>query len=902
MAEERQVLEFIRRFHHVCLEEGDIEKIGEMVSDDVEWIGSERYNPSKGREMVLDRFHTEKMNNACRYRILNEEYETERLADHLYSFSGRCYTRAVKADQTEEEHVIRLTGICKFQEGAGRMVMLHHSLPDRVWETGAPHMAEEDVQVLRSLVGLQSKELEEKNSNLDALIQNIPGGVICCKYNEDLDLVFYSDGFLKLFGYTRDEVETVFENKFSRMIVPDDLKSTWSEVERQMKAGNTKEIEYRVIRKDGTCLFIQDRGQLVMLGSGPVFYCILIDITEQRKADEERKMSLERYQIILNQATDIIFEWDIEKDTLTCSPNWVKKFGYPAACERISDVIPENGHIHQDDIRIFKQMQKEVLLGSPYGENEIRFSTKDGQYIWCRVRYTLQTDQKRRPVRAIGLIADISREKREKERLLELAEQDSLTGLYNRGAVQTLIQRYVVKASPDDRCALMILDVDNFKKVNDIYGHLSGDAMLRDIAGLLRRLFPENAVVARVGGDEFAVLLCHVKSAGEVEEKAAEVLENFTLILKDQEDIISCSIGISIAPEDGDNFASIYKNADEALYQAKRQGKNRYAFYEETLKDTMLGGGNPDIAGAAAMDRNLMDQNLTGYILDILSRSHSMEKSISQLLEIVGRQVDVSRVYIFEDDEDGIKSSNTFEWCKEGIKPEKENLQNIDMDALDHYYDNFNEEGIFFCRDISTLLSHQRMLLEGQEIKSVLQCRIMDQGRPRGFIGFDECSANRYWTDNQIRLLQSISRILGIFLLKGRAQERLRRAMEGFAAALEEQRDWFYILDPETCRFLYTSSKVQERDPAAAGGGVCYEVFFGADRMCACCPMTLLNSVRTNASSLVWNRNLNCYVHTRAQTVLWPGGKEACMISCRIVDGLERQKELLQQDLEEKIK
>ena len=69
----------------------------------------------------------------------------------------------------------------------------------------------------------------------------------------------------------------------------------------------------------------------------PVFYCILIDITERRKADEELKMSLERYQIILNQATDIIFEWDIKSDTLTCSPNWVKKFGYQAVSDHISE-------------------------------------------------------------------------------------------------------------------------------------------------------------------------------------------------------------------------------------------------------------------------------------------------------------------------------------------------------------------------------------------------------------------------------------------------------------------------------------------------------------------------------------------------------------------------------------
>lgn len=889
--EERQVIEFIRRFHQVCLEEQDIEQVGQMVSDDIEWTGAGRYNRIKGRAKIMEAFKEVRNGHSDNYHILDVNYEVSLLAGHIYSFSGNCYVRGCVREKEAGEHVVRVTGICRFESGTGSMMRLHHSLPNRVWESDPERMTEDEVWVLRSLVGQQSKELEEKNSNMDALIQNIPGGVICCRDDWDLELIFYSDGFLKMFGYTREEIESLFENKFSRMIVPDDLNTTRPEVERQMKLGNTKEIEYRVTCKDGSCLVIQDKGQLVMRDGRPVFYCILIDITERRKADEELKMSLERCQIILNQATDIIFEWDIKNDTLTCSPNWIKKFGYEAVSDHISEAVVKRGNLHRDDKKIFVQMQKEVLLGSPCGENEIRIATKAGVYLWCRVRYTLQTDQEKRPARAIGVITDIDKEKREKERLLELAEQDSLTGLYNRGAVQTLIQRYVVKALPSDRCVLMILDVDNFKKVNDIYGHLSGDAMLRSIADMLRRLFSENSVLARVGGDEFAVLLYHVRTIGEVESKADEILHNFRSILNHKKDIISCSIGISVAPEDGDNFASIYKNADTALYQAKRQGKNRYAFYAESLEEVIMPKGQTDVAEAAALDHNLTEQNLTGYILDILSRSHNMEKSINQLLEIVGRQVDVCRVYIFEDEENGIRSSNTFEWCKEGVRSEKGNLQNINMEALDHYYDNFNEEGIFFCGDVSTLLTHQRIILEKQGIKSVLQCRIMDQGRPRGFIGFDECTENRYWTGNQIRLLQSISRILGLFLMKGRAQERLSKAMNGFSAALEEQGDWFYILDMETCKFLYTSKTVQERDPEVVCGGVCYQVFFGEDRMCENCPMALLDSVRTSASSLVWNRNRNCYVYTRAQTVLWPGGKDACMISCRIVEGLGKQNE-----------
>lgn len=893
--EERQVSEFIARFHRVCLEEQDVEETGRMISEDVIWIGTGKYGLVKGRETVLKGFREMKSLEECDYRILNEEYEVTYLTDTIYSFVGSCYVRRSRDQRAVSENEVRLTGICRLEGGEGSIVRIHHSLPLSDWLEHPEGQKAENERVLRSLVGLQSKELAEKNMNLDALIQNIPGGVICCKYDEDLELLFYSDGFLNMFGYTRDDMETLFENKFSRMIIPEDLQLTWGDVVRQLKDGNTKEIEYRVVCKDGRSLVIQDRGQLVMREGIPVFYCILIDITERRKADEELKLSLERYQIVLNQATDIIFEWDIASDTLTCSPNWVKKFGYEPLHERISQTVPESVKLHNDDKKIFRQMQKELLMGAPFGEHEIRIACRDGRYLWCRIRYTLQKDQENRPVRAIGLIADIDREKREKERLLALAEQDSLTGLYNRGAIQTLIQRYVVKATPLDGCALLMLDVDNFKKINDIYGHLSGDEMLKDISELLRRQFERDALVGRVRGDEFAVLLLHVSSRSEVEASAAELLQEFRTILQQQNDIISCSIGISMAPEDGDNFAAIYKNADTALYHAKRQGRNRCAFYGDTLKSPIEADMQAPSAAAVVLEQNIKDQNLTGYVMDILSRSHSMEKSINQLLEIVGRQVNVSRVYIFEDSEDGRTASNTFEWCKEGIRPEKENLQNVDLEALDHYYNNFNEEGIFFCRDVTTLLSHQRLLLENQGIKSVLQCLIMDQGRSKGFIGFDECEENRYWTGDQIRLLQIISRILGIFLIKGRTQEQLEKAMAGFSTALEEQRDWFCVLDPDSCHFLYTSERVREMEPEAHEGAVCHQVFFQTDRRCEGCPIALMGHGRNSASSLVWNRNLNHYVHTRAQAVLWPGGREACMVSCKVVEGLERQQEIDQE-------
>ena len=882
--EESQVSKAIELFHHICLENQNFNEASRMLDEEIEWTDAGTCGCVRGRDTIRALLDKKFLNNGFTYVILKSEYSASMIQPTLFSFSGFCFFQRTSLDKTTE-YELHVTGICFYDKHGLRIKQMHHSLPNDRWGEEAASGAVESARVLRDLVGQQSRELKETNANLNALIQNLPGAVICCEYNSDLDLIYYSDGFLNMAGYTREEVESVFENKFSRMIEPEDLEKTWKEVIRQLKISGTKEIEYRVRRKDGTYVVIQDHGQLVQRDGRPAFYCILLDITERRRSDEELRLSLERYQIVMSQTSDVMFEWNIADDTLTYSHNWKDKFGYQPIRERVSAEIPVNGHIHPEDIRIFDRIAKDVMLGVPQGENEIRIEKEDGNYIWCRIHYTLQADQNGLPSRLIGLIADIDREKREKEMLKEMAEKDSLTGLYNRGAVQTLIQRYVVKATPDDCCALMILDVDNFKKINDVYGHLSGDVMLKDIADKLRGLFKKDAFIGRVGGDEFAILMNHVKDISEVEEKAEGVLKSFQEMVLQAGDFVSCSLGISLAPLNGDNFAAIYKNADAALYRAKRRGKNRYAFYEPVCEEN---NGKVEERGISVQAEE-PGRDLEGYVLDILTHSKDMNQSIQQILEIVGRQTGVSRAYIFEDSEDRAVMTNTYEWCNDGVEAQIGFLKEIPLSEEESYYDNFNEEGVFFCRDVTTLLTRDRMLLEAQGIKSMLQCLIMEGDRIKGFIGFDECSGKRYWTRNQILILKMLANILGLFLIKGRAEEQLAKTTASFRAALDDQGDWYYVLEKESCRFLYGNQAIAEIQPKVREGGVCYEVFFGMDHMCEGCPLALMDCGRTAASGVVWNPNLKQYVYASARSLYWPGGKNACMVSCRVFENQEKQ-------------
>ena len=149
--------------------------------------------------------------------------------------------------------------------------------------------------------------------DLEVLTNNVPGGIFRCLYDEKLTLLQVSDGFVSMFGYTREEIKEWFHDHFWEMVDERDRVPTALEVKRQMALGKTKNIEYRVRHKNGNIIWVLDKGQLIEdpCGGCPSFYCIIIDITQEREAQEELRLTLERYDIIMNQTNDIIFEWDI---------------------------------------------------------------------------------------------------------------------------------------------------------------------------------------------------------------------------------------------------------------------------------------------------------------------------------------------------------------------------------------------------------------------------------------------------------------------------------------------------------------------------------------------------------------------------------------------------------------
>lgn len=623
-------------------------------------------------------------------------------------------------------------------------------------------------------------EPDEYDKQSDHLWNHLPGGIHQCKHDEEFTLISMSDGFLEMLEYTNMEIQERFQNKFIQMIYAGDRMRIQQQVQEQLKKGSETELEYRIIHKNGALIWVLDKGRLVKDQNGnESFYCLLIEITQRKCEQEELRLSLERHKVIMDQATDIIFEWDIQKDTLEFSPNWYKKFGYVAIHSHISKNIPISNHIHPEDMPAFVKIMQDTALGVPYSETEFRINDSGGQFFWCRIRATTQFDSDKKAIKAVGVITDIDAEKKHKQKLYDQAQKDALTGLYNKAAINNLVQS---RLNGNDHAlyhAIFILDIDYFKQVNDTYGHMVGDSLLSEFAVALKKNVRLTDLVGRIGGDEFLVYLSDVENEEAARKKARQLRSALTTIVPQiGASPISTSIGVVIFSDQEKDYTSLYKKADQALYYQKSIGRDGITIYGEEI--TKVGQNvyeNSAIGEAIGSDMgHVMDEQLSQYAFRTLYAAVDIESTMNRLLEIIGRAYDVSRVYIFESSEDGKCCSNTFEWCNTGVDSQIEKLQNLSYhDDLEDYINNFNDKGIFYCANVKRVHEKLKNVLEPQGIQSMLQSAILDEGRFVGYVGFDECRTNKLWRQQQVDTFKLTADILSVYIIKLRQKQKIEK-------------------------------------------------------------------------------------------------------------------------------
>lgn len=608
-----------------------------------------------------------------------------------------------------------------------------------------------------------------------ALLENLPVGVLCCKNDSSYSIQYMNKGFLHMTGYTEKEIRCTFQSEFLQLICPDDRKYAETTIREQLAQYGKAELEYRILCANGEQRWVLD--QRSTIGTEGLCGCILVDTTAQKEESEQLRLNLERYKIITDQSTDIIFEWNFAEDTVYFSPNWKKKFGFEPLQKSVTHTLLEQGHIFQQDKAKLKRAMQKALSGASFLEVEVRIADSQGSYIWCRIRASTQYDQDGSPIRAVGMLTDISEDKAQRQQLLEQAQRDSLTQLLNKAATEMQVTASLAKAG-DTSCALMIIDLDHFKSVNDRFGHLCGDAVLTDTAVALKRMFRVSDIMGRIGGDEFLVFVPDIDPQAAL-KKAHQLLQKLERIqLNNSEQHLSCSIGISLYPTHAENFSDLYRFADRALYQVKRSGRADAALYSETFSEQVA----EDLSvheerRITHADRLYVDSGqLLQETFRLLGSTADIPSAVSKVLEALSRWFHATHIYIWEYLPQQMVYREAFEWNElELPNPQQRNV--LHCSSMDAMLDAAGSDVLFCCEDTDALDTELGRELRRQGVSSLMKCVMTDGGQRVGLLGCESHRRQCKWTQEQKKAFRQISDLLAVFLTKYHQQEKLKQIL-----------------------------------------------------------------------------------------------------------------------------
>lgn len=408
-------------------------------------------------------------------------------------------------------------------------------------------------QRLRVLLKTTSKAVRESELRLRTIINKSPDGVVVI--NKKGLVRFVNPEAQKMFG----EIEDGFPDIFGDFLLSPD---------RQ------KEIE--IVREGAGNLTAEIRTVDTEWESEDVFIVTLRDITERKKAEAHIRLAAK----VMESTLDGIFitDRDFHIHTVNSAFSDITEWGQ-------DDLVGKNPMIMSAgdyDISVYEEMVRQLReIGLWEGEVWNR-RHKSGEVYPAWLRVNSLKDERGDLTHYVGILTDITQRKLLEEHLKKMAHYDVLTGLPNRALFHDRLHQAVSEAlRRQSRLAILFVDLDNFKPVNDTLGHDMGDLLLQQAAGRLRECVRESDTVARMGGDEFTIIIADVQESEDATIVAAKVLASLAapFVLKDRECIIGASIGVAVYPDHGSDPEILIKHADAAMYIAKEQGRNRYHFY-----------------------------------------------------------------------------------------------------------------------------------------------------------------------------------------------------------------------------------------------------------------------------------------------------------------------------------
>lgn len=473
---------------------------------------------------------------------------------------------------------------------------------------------------------------------------------------------------------------------------------------------------------------------------------------------EDRNLSIYKYRILLDILGKIYFEYSF--DTKKIKFYLINKNKdveiYNGKFSEWKEYLISNNYIKSKNISVFQKLCKDIESGAQNFYYEINDSKvyADEEYSYNVFRGETLTFKEK----ALLVIGTLTAESESSEREIDKIGRDALTGLLSKESIVKYATTLINK-KPDFSVNIVVIDVDNFKLINDNFGHLFGDEIIKAVSSTIEEIVNGRGVVGRFGGDEFVIVFSGFNDNMELRSYLRAIrmtiAEKFKGV-KGEVDL-SVSMGTAKYPTDGSGYEELFENADNCLYIAKKKGKNRYIIYDEVVSTANF--EKKDKQNISVIESREKFAEVVCGVFDILLKKR--EEGIEEVIGIIGKYRDLSRIALFF----GKELERVVLWGDKRYV-----YDNAEYIYKGSYLTNFNSNGVFVIHSSASIEGKNSDVysdFSAQRIYSAVQCLIYDdKGDVVGFISFEKSFQRKGWTENEIYNFTIISHLIGEILKK----------------------------------------------------------------------------------------------------------------------------------------
>ena len=448
----------------------------------------------------------------------------------------------------------------------------------------------EEVLAENQRLRTEFQQLTEREERFRQIAENVREVFFVISAKTD-EILYISPTYEKVWGRS---CQSLYEDPQSWLfaIHPEDSFKAIATIETQFRTGDDFEEEYRIVRPDKTICWVRVRAFPVrdVMGKVNRFVGIAEDITKRREAEEALRKSEEQFRLTFELAPIGMAISTLKGKFTRVNQALCEALLYSEA-ELLELSFAEISH--PDDWEMHHNLEQMLITSDEsVFQIEKRFIAKDGQIVDTLLKVLVVCDARGKPLHFNNQIVDITERKSMEQQLIHDALHDALTGLPNRALFMNRLEQQLKKSQSQNGYlfAVLFLDLDRFKVVNDSVGHLIGDKLLIEIARRLEKSISPTDTVARLGGDEFTILLENISSKSEATLVAESIYQtlSFSFHINGYELFTTASIGIALSSQGYEKPEDILRDADLTMYSAKEQGRARYEVFDRSLHDRAL--------------------------------------------------------------------------------------------------------------------------------------------------------------------------------------------------------------------------------------------------------------------------------------------------------------------------